>query len=82
MLTYVSFYFAGIFGPANIYRIFGMERITFGTLSGAIVSLMAFWGSYKLKEKNDGNVFFNYQTIIVTFAVLILNTLVFWVVFR
>src|SRR3989339_745572 len=82
VLTYVSFYLAGIFGPANIYRIFGMEKITFGALSGAIVSLITFWGSNKLKDKNEGKVLFNYQTIVITFAGLILNALTFWMVFR
>ena len=82
VLTYVSFYLAGISGPANIYRIFGMEKITFGALSGAIVSLITFWGSNKLKDKNEGKVLFNYQTIVITFAGLILNALTFWMVFR
>src|SRR3990167_3815662 len=27
VLTVLSFYFAGLFGPANTYRIFGMEKI-------------------------------------------------------
>ena len=57
VLTMVSFYYAGIFGPANTYKIFGMERILFGSLSGAIVSFTAFLISNKIKTKNNRNIF-------------------------
>src|SRR3989338_353340 len=57
VLTVLSFYFAGLFGPANTYKIFGMERILFGSLSGAIVSFTAFLISNKIKTKNNRNIF-------------------------
>ena len=82
VLTVLSFYFAGIFGPANIYRIFGIEKIIFGTVSGSIVSFAAFFASNKVKIKNDGKVLFNYQTMILTFTGLIINTILFWMVFQ
>ena len=81
-LTILTFYFAGIFGPANSYRIFGMEKIIFGTLSGALVSFAAFFISNAIKKKNNGKVLFNYQTIALTFSALIVNALIFWAVFR
>ncbi|MEK6811892.1 MAG: hypothetical protein AABX96_05265 [Nanoarchaeota archaeon] len=81
VLTILSFYFAGLFGPANTYRIFGMEKIIFGTISGAIASFMAFFTSNKIKKKNNGKVLFNYQTMVLTFTVLLLNALLFWRVF-
>jgi len=81
-LTFLSFYYAGIFGPANIYRIFGMEKITFGAISGGVVSLATFWISNEIKRKNNGDVLFNYQTMAITFSALILNALIFWMVFR
>ena len=81
-LTILSFYFAGLFGPANTYRIFGMEKIIFGTISGAVVSFATFFASNEIKKRNEGRVLFNYQTMALTFGVLILNALLFWMVFR
>ena len=82
VLTILSFYYAGIFGPANIYRIFGMEKILFGVISGAVVSLGAFFISNEIKKKNEGRTLFNYQTMVLTFGGLILNALIFWRVFK
>ncbi len=82
VLTVLSFYFAGLFGPANTYRIFGMERIIFGTLSGVVVSFAAFFVSNEMKRRNEGRVLFNYQTIAFTFGALMINALLFWGIFR
>ena len=82
VLTIFSFYYAGIFGPENSYRIFGVEKIIFGSISGGIVSLGSFWWSNVLKKKNKGKILFNYQTIALTFFALILNAFIFWVVFK
>ncbi|MDO8460281.1 MAG: hypothetical protein Q7S74_04185 [Nanoarchaeota archaeon] len=82
VLTILSFYYAGIFGPANTYRIFGMEKIIFGSISGAIVSFAIFFASNEIKRRNEGKVLFNYQTMTLTFGVLILNALIFWMVFK
>ncbi len=81
VLTILSFYYAGIFGPANTYRIFGMEKIIFGTISGSIVSFAAFLASNEIKKKNNEKILFSYQTMILTFSGLILNALIFWMVF-
>src|SRR3989344_2508302 len=54
VLTILGFYFAGLFGPANTYRIFGMEKIIFGTVSGAAVSFTTFFTSNKIKKRNGG----------------------------
>src|SRR3989338_1586455 len=59
VLTILSFYYAGIFGPATTYRIFGMEKIIFGTLSGAVVSFAAFFASNEIKRRNEGKILFN-----------------------
>src|SRR3989338_7433089 len=82
VLTVLSFYFAGLFGPANTYRIFGMEKIIFGSISGAIVSFAAFFTSKEIKKRNEGKVLFNYQTMSLTFGALIFNALVFWEIFQ
>ena len=81
VLTILTFYYAGIFGPANMYRIFGMEKILFGSISGGVVSLLAFFASNGLKKRNYGKVLFSYQTIVITFTALILNAILFWMVF-
>lgn len=82
VLTVLSFYFAGIFGPANTYRIFGMEKIIFGSISGAAVSFATFFTSNEIKKRNEGKTLFNYQTITLTLGALILNALLFWGIFR
>jgi len=82
VLTILSFYFAGIFGPANTYRIFGMEKIIFGSISGAVVSFAAFFTSNEIKKRNEGKTLFNYQSMTLTFGALILNALIFWMVFK
>ena len=82
VLTLWTFSLAGLFGPANVYRIFGIERITLGAISGTIVSFAAFFASNEIKKVNRGKVLFNYQTMILTFGALILNVLLFWVVFK
>jgi len=82
VLTILSFYYAGIFGPANTYRIFGMEKIIFGSISGALISFAAFSASNKIKKRNEGSALFNYQTIVLTFGALILNALIFWMVLK
>ncbi len=81
VLTFLTFYYAGLFGAGNVYRIFGIEKIVFGTLSGSLVSLVAFTISSKLKANNRGKAKFSYQTIILTFGGLILNAGLFWVIF-
>lgn len=82
VLTVVTFYFAGLFGPANTYRIFGIEKILFGALSGGAVTFVSFFASNVIKSHNNGQVAFSYQTIILTFGVLILNAVIFWAVFQ
>ena len=82
VLTVLSIYYAGIFGPANTYRIFGMERILFGSLSGGVISFAAFFASDEIKKRNEGKILFSYQTMILTFGALILNALLFWAVFK
>ena len=82
VLTVLSFYFAGLFGPANTYRIFGMEKIIFGSLSGAVVSFATFFASNEMKRRNEGKALFNYQTMVLTFGALVLNALLFWGIFQ
>src|SRR3989338_1786548 len=52
ILTLVTFYYAGLFGRGNEFRIFGIESILVGSFSGGILSLGAFYYSNYLKNKN------------------------------
>ncbi len=81
VLTLVSFYYAGLFGLGNTYRIFGIERILFGTISGGVVSLGIFYLSIYLKDKNNGKTLFSYQTMVLSLAALIFNAVLFGVIF-
>lgn len=81
VLTFLTFYYAGLFGLGNTYRIFGVEKIVFGALSGGIVSFATFGISNKIKKDNNGKTLFNYQTMALTFGGLILNALLFLTIF-
>ncbi len=81
VLTFLTFYYAGLFGAGNVYRIFGVEKIVFGTLSGSVVSIAAFGISNSIKKNNNGKTKFGYQTMALTFGSLILNALLFWAIF-
>lgn len=77
ILTLVTFYYAGLFGKGNSYRIWGMESILFGSISGGVLSLAAFYFSNHLKNKNGGKTLFNYQTLVLSLGALILNAATF-----
>ena len=81
VLTLVTFYYAGLFGRGNSFRIFGIESILVGSLSGGIFSLGAFYYSNYLKNKNGGRPMFSYQTMIISLAALIANAAAFALVF-
>lgn len=73
VLTLATFYYAGLFGRGNEFRIFGIESILVGSFSGGVLSLAAFYYSNHLKNKNGGKALFNYQTMIISLSVLIIN---------
>ena len=76
LLTFVPLYYAGIVGhPYN--RIFGIDKIIFGTVIGTIVFLLSHWLHLYLKKKNNGKSFFNYQKVALPIALLLLTSLVF-----
>ena len=82
ILTLVTFYYAGLFGRGNSFRIFGIESILIGSFSGAVLSLGAFYYSNHLKNKNGGKVLFNYQTMVISLIALIVNAGMFALVFQ
>jgi hypothetical protein len=75
LLTFIPLYYAGIVGhPLN--KIFGIDKIVFGTIVGTIVFLLAYWLHLYLKKKNNGKVFFNYQKVVIPVVVLILTSFI------
>ena len=81
ILTLVAFYYAGLFGRGNEFRIFGIESILVGSFSGGILSLGSFYFSNHLKNKNGGKVLFSYQTIVISLIALIVNAGLFALIF-
>lgn len=81
VLTLVTFYYAGLFGRGNSFRVFGVESILVGSFSGGILTLAAFYYSNYLKNKNGGKTLFNYQTMIISFVALIINAGLFALIF-
>ena len=81
VLTLVTFYYAGLFGRGNSFRILGVESILVGSLSGGILSLGAFYYSNYLKNKNGGRTLFSYQTMAISLTALIANATLFAFIF-
>lgn len=80
ILTLWTLYYAGLFGLGNTERIFGIERLVFGSLSGVFISLLAIKLSSYIKENNKGKTLFNYQTMILTLGGLLVNAGLFWLI--
>ena len=77
LLTFVPLYYAGIVGhPQN--KVFGIDKIIFGTAVGTIIFLLSVWLHNYLKKKNNGKSFFPYQKVVLPIVVLLLTSLVFY----
>jgi len=77
LLTFVPLYYAGIVGhPLN--RIFGIDKIVFGTAVGTIIFLLSLWLHKYLKQKNNGKSFFPYQKVVLPVVILLLTSLIFY----
>ena len=77
LLTLVTLYYADIAGHP-LYKIFGIDKIIFGTVVGTIISVLAHWLNTYLKKKNNGKVFFPYQKVVIPLVLLILTSVVFY----
>lgn len=75
----IPFYFAGLLQSKHVVvifnRIFIFNRLLLGTILGIAIA----WGTYKisriLKERNNGEVYIPFQSIILTTLVLIVLSL-------
>jgi len=79
LLTLVPLYTAGIIGhPLN--KIFGIDRIIFGTVIGTLVIILSNWWYQYLKQKNNGRAHFPYEKVVMPVVVLLLISLILWTI--
>jgi hypothetical protein len=77
LLTFIPLYYAGIVGhPLN--KIWGIDKIVFGTAVGTIIFLLSNALHNYLKKKNNGKSFFPYQKVVLPVVILLLTSLVFY----
>jgi len=77
LLTLVPLYYADIAGhPLN--KIFGIDKIIFGSAIGTVGFLLAHWLNLYLKKKNNGKVFFPYQKVVLPVVILLLISVIFY----
>jgi len=81
ILTLVPLFYADIVGhPLN--KIFGIDKIVFGTILGTVVFLLAHWLHRYLKLKNGDKSFFPYQKVVFPFVALLLISAIFFILLK
>jgi len=74
-LVLVPLYYSDIIGhPLN--KIFGIDKIIFGSALGTAVFLASLWLHNFLKAKNQGKSFFPYQRIVLSVVILFFASLI------
>lgn len=77
LLIFVPLYYAGILGhPLN--KIWGIDKIIFGTVAGTIMFLLSYKFHSYLKQKNEGKSFFPYQKVVLPLVILALTSSIFY----
>jgi small-conductance mechanosensitive channel len=81
LLIFVPLYYTGILGhPLN--KIFGIDKIIFGTILGTAIVLLIHWLNKHLKQKGPdgqpGKPFFPYQKVVIPVVVLLLTSIIFY----
>ncbi len=74
ILTIITLYFAKLLGPSNPFKIFGIDRILFGTLIGIAVSFLSFKFHDFLRILNRNKNYFPYQSILVFILTLAISS--------
>ena len=77
LLIYIPLYYTGIIGNTE-NKIFGLDKIIFGSIIGLIAIFAGHWTNLYMKKKNNGKAFFPYQKVVIPVAVLILISLLFY----
>ena len=75
--VFIPLYYIGIAGH-HLNKIFGIDKIIFGSAAGIIIFSASLRLHGYLKAKNNGKVFFPYQRVVVPVAILILFSLIFY----
>lgn len=75
LLTFGSLYYYDVLGhPLN--KIFGIDKIIFGSILGTAIFLGSIWLHNFLKIKNQGKQFFSYQKVVLPFLILFIASTV------
>lgn len=76
--TYIPLWKIGIIGhPFNV--IWGIDKLIFGGVIGAGVSLLAVYTDKKVR-KIKGSQFFNFQRVVFPIAFLLISSLIIWII--
>jgi hypothetical protein len=77
LLTFIPLYYAKIVGhPLN--KIWGIDKIIFGTIFGTAAFMLGHWFNLYLKKKNNGKAFFPYQKVVIPVLTLVAISLTFY----
>ena len=78
LLIYIPLYYVGIIGnPEN--KIFGLDKIIFGSSIGLIALFAGHWANLYMKKKNNGKAFFPFQKVVIPVLTLIITSIILWI---
>lgn len=63
-------------------KVFGIDKLLFGIISGSILFLFSNWLNLSLKKKNQGKVYFPYQKVVIPVAVVLVFSLIFYIIIK
>jgi hypothetical protein len=66
--------------PLN--KVWGIDKILLGIISGSIIFLISVWFNNFLKNKNQGKVYFPYQKVVIPVAFLLIMSFVFYIIIK
>ncbi len=73
----IPLYFSEIIGhPLN--RIWGIDKLLLGIVTGSLVFLISVWLHNFLKNKNQGKSYFPFQKVVLPISFLIITSLIFY----
>ncbi|TAL47002.1 hypothetical protein EPN87_03905 [archaeon] len=80
IFTIIPFYYAGLVGPLNPFRIFGIDRILFGAIIGIAVYFLSFRLHGIIRTSNKNRNYFPYQSIALLISLLSLSAFALYLV--
>lgn len=79
LLMIIPLYQFKIIGhPLNKYKLFGLDKLLIGIISGSLVFVMAVLVNDFLKKKNNGKALFPFQKVVIPILFLGINSLIFY----